>query len=138
LNASRKFNNREIAKPTCSLAQLVAQAEGPRSGETDSRSDELLLLSESSTQKTGAICAFSLKRDFPRLSETFARSKPERVAWATLHAKRLGEPPLISPRRDRLAWARLSDLAAVPCDSHSYQTKPHTRTNQTFRTSHQP
>jgi len=63
--------------------------------------------------QASSLRAFSLRRDFPRLSETFACLKPERVAWATLRVKSLGEPKLISPRRDGLAWARLLDLAAV-------------------------
>jgi len=39
--------------------------------------------------------------------------KAELVAWATFRTKVLGESPFISPRRDWLAWARLTGLATV-------------------------
>jgi len=106
-NTSQTSKNRENAKPERTLAQLFAQAKGSRSSERVSRSGE------SSTHRNSGLCAFSLRRDSPRLSETLARSKlswsPERpLAW-----KGLGESLLISPRRDRLAWAILSDLATI-------------------------
>jgi len=102
------LSNQHAVSPSSSL-----RLKGLAQARTTLAQASSLRLGESSTHKTGALRVFSLRRDFPRLSETFARSKPERVAWATLHAKSLGEPLLISPRRDGLAWTRLSDLAAV-------------------------
>jgi len=52
------------------LAQLLAQAERPGLSKRDSRSGE------SSTSRIVAFSSFSLRRGFPRLSETLACSKP--------------------------------------------------------------
>jgi len=66
-------------------------------------------LGEGSKRGIVAPCGISLRRDPSRLGELLARSKkgrgsPERsFAWSSL-----GEPLLISPRRDMLAWARKS------------------------------
>jgi len=43
---------------------------------------------ESSTYKYSDFCAFSLRQDPPRLSETLTRSKIELVAWATIHVEK--------------------------------------------------
>ena len=70
----------------------------------------------------------------PRLGEsTKARAwatrdlaKVERVAWATFRAKKPRQAPcFISPRRDGLAWAKLTGLATVlHCNNHVNRTKP--------------
>jgi len=89
-------------------------------------------LGESSTYKIVTLCAFSLRRDSPRLSETLARSKLSRSPERPIVEKGLSAPLLISPRRDRLAWARLSNLAAVslrqpliPNQSHTVKHPKH-------------
>ena len=57
----------------------------------------------------------------PRLGELPACSKGERVAWAR---SRAGPPCFISPRRDWLAWARLTGLATVlHWNSHVFRPK---------------
>jgi len=119
--------NQHAVSPSSSL-----RLKGLAQARTTLAQTSSLRLGKSSTHKTGALHAFSLRRDFPRLSETFTRLKPERVAWATLRAKSLGEPKLISPRRDGLAWARLSDLAAVslwqpvkPNQNHTLEPTKH-------------
>jgi len=85
-----------------SLVQPLAQAEESRSSERVSRSGE------GSKSWNSGLCAFSLRRDPPRLGETLARSN-----WAgrlSPRAKRLGRAPLISPMWDKLTWERLSVL----------------------------
>jgi len=89
------------------LAQLFAQAKGPRSSDRVSRSGESL------TSRDSGLCTFSLRRHSHRLSETLACSKlswsPERpFAW-----KSLGESLFTSPRRGKLTWVRLTTLATV-------------------------
>jgi len=66
-NTSQTSKNRKNAKPERTLTQLLAQAEGSRSG-------------ESSTYRYSDFCACSLRRDPPRLSEMLARSKTELVS----------------------------------------------------------
>ena len=73
-----------------------------------------LRLGESSTSSIVALHAFSLKRESPCLSETFARSiKSSGSPGRPFVENNLGEPLLISPRRDQLAWASLLVLATV-------------------------
>jgi len=107
------------------LAQSLAQAGESRSGETCS------LRRASPSPRRGfdgalmELHGISLRRDPSRLGEVFPRSK--------LRAGRLGDlscnnprraPCFISPRRDGLAWARLTGLATVlHCSSHGYRTK---------------
>jgi len=63
----------------CILAQLFAQARESRSSEKDSRLGELPSpRGELDTHNSG-LCALSLRRDSPRLSETLARSK---LSWS--------------------------------------------------------
>jgi len=67
------------------LAQHLAQARCARSGEPPPR------LGESTKKQGHEQHGISLKRDPSRLGELPARSKVERVAWATFRAKNLGE-----------------------------------------------
>ena len=68
------------------LAQYLAQAERSRPGEEDPRSGELPSpRRELDLQNQNSV--FSLKRDPPRLSETFARPKVQWVAWETLRGE---------------------------------------------------
>ncbi|QCD86015.1 hypothetical protein DEO72_LG3g536 [Vigna unguiculata] len=95
------------------LAQLLAQAEGSRSGETVSlRRDSLAQASPPPPRqglKTGAgkQRGISLRRDPSRLGELFARSKigagrlgdlSRKLVWVSLRQTRLGESD--SPGRD--------------------------------------
>jgi len=115
-NTSHTFKNRENAKPKCTLAQLFAQDERPHSGELPSPRQEL-------DTHNSDLCAFSLRRDSPRLSETLARSKLSGSLERPLTWKGLGKSLLISPRRDRLAWGDYQISPLFPYNSHSYQTK---------------
>jgi len=64
----------------------LAQAEGSRSGEPGELRRASLRSGETWNKENRNHCGISLKRDPSRLGEWFARSKVERVAWATIRA----------------------------------------------------
>jgi len=103
-----KISNQNALPPSSSLRlKGLAQARGSLTQASSLR------LGESSTHRNSGLCAFSLRRDTPRLSETLARSK---LSWSPewpLAWKVMGESLLISPRQGKLAWVRLSDLATI-------------------------
>jgi len=78
-NTSQTSKNRESAKLARTLAQLFAQAGGSRSSERVSRSGELPSPGRELNSRNSGFCAFSLRRDSPRLSEMLASSK---VSWS--------------------------------------------------------
>ncbi|QCE13563.1 hypothetical protein DEO72_LG11g557 [Vigna unguiculata] len=96
LNQNRSFRNKQASKnstvsPSISLRlRSLAQARCARSGEPPPR------LGESTKKQGHEQHGISLKRDPSRLGELPARSKVERVAWATFRAKNLGELPVSS------------------------------------------
>ena len=77
-----KTSNRDALSPISSLKlKGLAQAKGSLAQARGSLTQAgSLRLGESSTYKYSGLCAFSLRRDSPRLSETLARSKTELVA----------------------------------------------------------
>jgi len=90
INIQASINHFRISETTTQshcLAQLLAQAEGSRSSEPPSPRRGL----EKGRRSSHRI---SLRRDPSRLGETFARSKIERVAWATCHVKRVQRVPV--------------------------------------------
>ena len=114
-----KSPNQYAVSPNSSLRlKGLAQARGSLTQASSFR------LGESSTNRNSGLCAFSLRRDSPRLSETLARSKLSSSPEWPLVWKGLGESLLISPRRGKLAWARLS---AHDC---SQLHQPHTNAKQ--------
>jgi len=72
-----------------------------------------LRLGEGSKTKTGTNAGSRLGETPLAWARCSLAQKAELVAWATFRTKVLGESLLISPRRDWLAWARLTGLATV-------------------------
>ena len=81
------FEIKENIKTNPFLAQHLAQAVRSRLGEGALAQASSLRLGESLTSSIRTLRAFSLRRDPPRLSETFARPKVQWVAWATLRGE---------------------------------------------------
>jgi len=93
-----------------------------------------LRLGESLTYRYSGFCAFSLRRDSPRLSETLARSKQSWSPKQPFTWNNLGEPLLISPRQGRLVWARKLVLTTVlSSNNHPHRPK---QFKQAFSTAH--
>jgi len=102
------FNHSTVSPSTSLRLRDLTQARQSRLGEPPPR------LGERAQKQGQEQRGISLKRDPSRLGELPARSKVERVAWATFRAKKPGRAPcFISPRRDGLAWAKLTGLATV-------------------------
>jgi len=79
LTCQTSKNKKRNIKSERTLAQLFAQAEGPRSSERVSRSGELPSPRRKLDTRNSSLHAFSLKRVSPRLSETLAHLK---LSWS--------------------------------------------------------
>jgi len=115
------LKSRKTSRPTTFSPSFSLRPKGLAQARRTLTQASSLRLGESSTFSTVALHAFSLRRDFLRLSETFARV-PKKCSGSPRRPfveNNLGEPLLISPRRDKLAWASLSALATVfTCSRH--------------------
>jgi len=104
-------------------AVSLAQGRSPRSGErsalaqaASSRLDEIAIEALRGFANTRLGETILLERDGLSL-------KVNSLAWASTREKLLGKLLLLSPRRDKLAWAKITFL--VPCFMHIWQhTKP--------------
>ena len=84
-----------------------------------------LRLGESSTFSIRTLHAFSLRPNPPRLSETFARSKVQRVVWATVRGEMLRRAPvnLALTRQARLGeFNRPRHCSSLPPTHNHAQT----------------
>jgi len=112
-NASQTPKDRENTNPRHTLAQLFAQAEGSRSSERVSRSSELPSpRRELDTQKEASAHSRLGESPLAWARRSLAQNWVGRLSDPS-RGKGLGESLPISPRRDRIAWARLLDLAIV-------------------------
>jgi len=97
---NRHFKSRKTSRPATFLPIFSLRQQDLAQARRTLAQASFPLLGESLTFCTGTLRAFSLRRDSPRLSETSLAQKLHWVTWATIRGKDLGEPLLISPRRD--------------------------------------
>jgi len=99
-----------------------------------------LRLGESSRIWNRGLRTFSLRRDLPRLGETFTCSKLSESPRRPLAREGLGKPLLASPGRDMLAWASLTArkrrILHKPTTHHPFQAISTTYTFKNHKVHH--
>ncbi|QCD96912.1 hypothetical protein DEO72_LG6g1622 [Vigna unguiculata] len=89
---SRKQSHHAVSRPVSPNTSLRLQ--GLAQARRTLAQASSLRLGESSTFSIRTLHAFSLRPNPPRLSETFARSKVQRVVWATVRGEMLRRAPV--------------------------------------------